>query len=205
MTRRGLFALPAVLSVPAVPDYRVEPVDPSRVMLVCGRIRDGLILPAARLRLLPPLRLNGNVLVALAFAADGSDGVQNDLLALAALPTGQPPRLVALEVLARTDPAGTELVTRCSATPDEGRIKLERAGAAKRSPTLVRRSGWIDYLKWDAGAPLADAPIHPQPPETWAGDLASRRVRVRIALQADVAEITHALLMDTHLLMPFNP
>ncbi len=205
VTRRGLLALPAVLSIPASPDYRLEAVDRDRVVLLCGRERDGLILPAARVRLLPALRLEGNILAALAFGVDLPDGVQNDLLALATLPADRPPRLVALEVLSRTDPAGTQLVTRCSATSDEGRIKLERTGAAKRGPTLVTRSGWIDYLRWASGAPLTDAPIHPQPAGSWAGDLASKRVRVRIALQADVAEVTHAVLDDMHLLTPFKP
>jgi len=215
LTRRSFLAVPAGFAAPNPEFPSLEPLSPGHVILRGVAAVEGLILPATRARILARLALGGHPLAAIGFAWDQADGAVGDpaaidLVAFVAFDRSEPPRLLALELMtyanpATSDPGSLRLDTRVTATSDGARIRLARNAACYRSPTLVTRSAWIDYLAWNDGGPLADAPIHPPPPGSIAAELASRRARVRIALAAPVAEITPALLNDMRLFRPLMP
>lgn len=215
LKRRSLLAIPPALAIPAAlgpvavgtsgGDPVLDPLSPGHAILRRRGQGDGLILPAERARIVGRMTLAGHDLTATAFAADPDAATTIDLLAITSLDGAAPPRLIALEVLVYADAGGTRLATTAAATSDGSRMVFTRAASATRSPTLVARSTWKDYLAWSAdGAPLADAPIHPPPDPSCAAILALRRSRVRVALTGDVAEITPALLNDTFLLRPLR-
>jgi hypothetical protein len=203
LSRRSVLALPAAL-VGTGDAVVLAPGEPDQVVLRHPAARDGLVMPANRARIAAHFALGGHPVVAASFGADPSADIAVDILALAALDPALPPRLIGLELLTYTDANGTKLISRVSATSDGAALILARATATSRSPTLLLRATWNDFLSWRDDAPLADAPVHPPPPRSYAALLAARRFRVRVALAGPVARITPALLRDTSLLQPLR-
>ena len=205
LTRRALLAAaPAAFAARPNDDLLLDPVSADTVRLRRLSERDGLILPASRTRIVARLSLGGHDLMATAFAGDPDNETAIDLLALSSVDAGTPARLLALEILSYADADGTRLGCRLATTSDASRVLLTRTASAYRSPTLVVRSGWIDYLGWRDKAPLASLPIHPPPDGSWAALLADRRARVQALLTPTVTEISPALLRDTQLLRPLR-
>jgi hypothetical protein len=204
LTRRALLAIaPAyALSDPIGPALYPGPSE--TVVLRAGPLQEGLILPARRARIIAGFPLGGRELVGVGFGVDLKDGVMIDIVAVCAAPATGPPKLLALEIASYFSP-DLRLTSRVAAASDQSCLRIARVASTIRAPTLVFRSSWMDYLRWNDGGPLADSPVHPPPPGTVAADLATRRARVRVALGADVGEITPALLDDTRLALPLTP
>jgi hypothetical protein len=217
VTRRSLLAVPAVLA-PDLPGAGLttrgavggaplqaetlvlDPWGDGHVLLRRSGGGDGLILPALRARIAARVMLAGRQLTLTAFAADPDAQSALDLLAVTSLAAGSPPRLIGLEILEYRHAEGTRLATTLAATSDGMRLVFSRVASVTVSTTLVTHATWKDFLMWSGdAAPLADAPIHPPPPRSFAELLSIRRFRVRVALSGDVAEITPELLRDTYL------
>lgn len=137
----------------------------------------GIAVPAGRLRQLATFPLGTAQVVVLGFAADLPEG-RRDLLAVAS--GGQ---VRALELLDWQGSDGARLQTRLSAVPDRQRLRLERSASAPRGRGR-RHEDWTDYLAWQEGAAMVDAPVRPVLAGTWQAALAAQRADMR-ALLAD--------------------
>ena len=171
LTRRLFMAAPTIAWVPGRVSIAVEQGDSVRrdasVQLAGGGV---FSFPARRARLLAVLRLRGEEVVAVAFAADPPGGIQ-DLLAL----VGSDGGLLALERLAwQAGPGGT-LSTRIAMLPDRSHISLERSAA--RHDDNWRREAWTDYLRLTDGT-LVDAPARPVLPGSWQFGLSRQRAEM---------------------------
>jgi hypothetical protein len=147
---------------PVEPGPRDTGQDGARIELA------GVAVPARRARVLAAIRLGGIPAACLAFAADLPEG-ERDLLAVAAAG-----RVMAIDVLTWRGIDGSHLFTRLSAVPDGVRLRLERTASAPRERG-VRREAWTDYLAWQAGAAMTDAPVRPVLAGTWQASLAEQR------------------------------
>lgn len=147
----------------------------------------GVSVPVGRARLLAEFPLGKADASALAFAADLPEGVR-DLLAVAA-----GGKVLALEVLSWRGADGTRLQTRLSTVPDRQRLRLERMATAPRGRGY-RREEWTDYLSWQEGGPMADAPVRPVLAGTWQASLAVQREAARALLAGGPAGVAPALL-----------
>jgi hypothetical protein len=146
-----------------------------------------VIVPAARARVLAGMRLGGSDVACLDFAADMAAG-ERDLFAVAAAG-----RVVAIDVLAWRGSDGSRLYTRLSLVPDGWRLRLQRTAAAP-SGRGVRREAWTDYLAWQAGGAMADAPVRPVLPGTWQAALAEQRREALALLVVPPGGVPEALV-----------
>lgn len=147
----------------------------------------GVAVPVGRGRLMANFSLGGTTASALAFAADLPEGVR-DLVAVVAGGV-----VLALELLAWHGEDGSRLQTRLSAVPDRQRLRLERNASAPRGRGS-RREDWTDYLAWQAGAPMADAPVRPVLAGTWQASLAAQRAEMRSMLVVGLRAVPPGLL-----------
>ena len=147
----------------------------------------GIGVPAQRVRMLATLKLGGTPVPVLGFAADVAEGVR-DLFAVVA--NG---RVVALEVLAWHGADGARLSTRLSAVTDGVRLRLERTASARWGKG-THHEEWIDYLAWQAEAPMADAPVRPVLAGTWQAALAAQRAAMRTMLAVGPRSVGPALI-----------
>jgi hypothetical protein len=128
----------------------------------------GVLVPAARARLLARVRLGGHDTAFLAFAADLPDG-ERDLFAIAA-----EGRIMAIDVLNWRGADSGRLFSRLATVPDGRRVRLERTASAPRGRGM-RREAWIDYLAWQEDGAMIDAPVRPVLTGTWQAALAAQR------------------------------
>jgi len=181
MVRRGFLVFLSALAWPGAPARAAD------MAAVAGTILDGIDVPAERARVLARFALGGAPAVALAFAADLTEGAR-DLLAVAAAG-----RVVALEVLSWRGADGSRLYTRLSVVPDGLRLRLERSASAARGHGY-RREQWTDYLAWRDGGPMADAPVRPVLAGTWQAGLAAQRAGVAATLAVGLRGVPPALV-----------
>lgn len=179
-TRRLLLAVSAlVLSRASVrgADLFEEPVEPL----------GGIVVPAERARVLAAAALGGTAAVLIAFGADTAAG-QRDLLAVAAGGV-----LVALEPLVWRGTEGSRLGTRVTFVPDGQRLRLQRIGTVPRGQGY-HREDWTDYLAWNNGAPMHDAPARPVLAGTWQAVLSEQRAGMRALLGVGLHGVPAALI-----------
>jgi hypothetical protein len=169
--RRTLFpflACPMLAGMPA-PLRAADIVVPQYAVLA------GIAVPAERARLLATFPLGEATASALAFAADLPEGTR-DLVAVTGLGL-----VLALELLSWHGEDGSRLQTRLSAVPDRQRLRLERNASARRGHGTWHEA-WTDYLAWQGGAPMTDAPVRPVLAGTWQAGLAAQRAGTRTML-----------------------
>ena len=159
VSRRALLAFPLLGFLPPP----ASAADAATVSL------GGILVPASRARLLANVRLGGEMVTVLAFAADLPEG-ERDLFVVAV-----PGRVAALDLLTWHGADGTRLHTRVSAVSDGVRLRLQRIASAPRGRGY-RREEWIDYLAWQNTAPMLDAPVRPVLAGTWQAAQAAQRI-----------------------------
>jgi hypothetical protein len=165
--RRSLCAA-AAATLFATSAARARPADDAAPALIS---LGGIAVPNLRARLLARLPLGDATTAALAFGADLPEG-SRDLLALAA-----GGRVVALEPLIWQGTDGSRLYTHLSAMPDQRHLRLRHSAGVPLAHGFYHEQ-WTDYLLWQSGGPLADAPVRPVLATSWQALLARQRAAI---------------------------
>jgi hypothetical protein len=189
--------VPSAAAAPSRPLIQPQSAkDGDQVRLEVG---SGFSCPALRARVLGLLHLQNAALHAVAFGAD-SLGCVTDLLAL----VGPDGRLLALDVLTRTEQGGPTITTRYAALADRRHITLERTGARRLTPTTWQRESWTDYWRWN-GTILENAPPRPVLAGTWQHRIAERRKILAALLLTPRFTVDQAMLAEATAPLPLSP
>jgi hypothetical protein len=169
---------------------------------------DGVVvpceLPALRARLLSILPIADREVMIVAFGVDREPPITQDLVAIIGWDGGQE-RILDVESLSWHRPDGADLSLRLFATADRQRLMLSYLATTPRhSATDLVRTGWNDFLEWQDGAALVDAPPRPPIPESPQRYLAEIRARVLARIAAPSCSISTSELALTGLLEPLR-
>ncbi len=161
-------------------------------------------IPALRARLLSILPVADREVMIVAFGVDREPSITQDLIAIIGW-DGSTERILGIENLSWHRADGADLSLRLFATADRRRLLLSYlATIPRRSATDLVRTGWNDFLQWQDGAALVDAPPRPPIPDSAQRYLADIRARVLARIAAPSCSISAPELAPTGLLQPLR-
>ena len=167
---------------------------PSAIRLDCapsGRayfrvdgIREQIVLPALDAGIAAVIPLAGREIVLVSFGVPIPLGWL-DLVAFIGW-DNTALRVLGLELARYRGLDGASADTRISAISDGARVRLTRESFVPRPPPMrgAFHEGWTDYLHWQDGGPLADAPVRTPLPGTNQARLSYSRAQIVTTLSA---------------------